>query len=89
MFENTKKFITLTDMAQAIRDCDASWEAKFDLIFSNDLNGAVRATGICFDYYDPDGSYEDDVRAYVRALVDKADDFKKALRAVEDIDEED
>jgi hypothetical protein len=57
------------------------WEAKF----SNDLSGAVRATVICFDYYDPDGSYEDDVRA----LVDKADDFKKAIKAVEDIDEED
>lgn len=77
MFENIREFIRLADTAKAIRDSGADWETKYDLIFSDDISVAVRRTGVGFDYYDPDTSYEEDVRAFVDALVAKAEELRK------------
>jgi adenosine deaminase len=79
MFEKAKKFIRLADAAKAVCDSDADWETKYDLIFSEEISVAVRATGVSFDPCDPDTSYQEDVLAYVEALVDKANELRKAF----------
>ena len=70
--ENVRKFLTLTANAVTIRNSSADWETKYDLIFSNEISGAIRQTNITFDWYDPDMGYDDDVIAYVEALEKKA-----------------
>ncbi len=42
------------------------WSTKYDMIFK--LSKSMRLAGVDPDYYDPDSSYEEDVRAYTNAL---------------------
>lgn len=66
------------DWVEAARKCnsDDAWKDAFDLIFSPNCSQRIASArtelGLSFDYYDPDGSYEDDVTAYVEALKDWA-----------------
>lgn len=60
-------------------ECD-EWEIKFELVF--DIAREVRALGFDIEYCDPDGSYEEDARAYVDALVSYAEARKKYLEAL-------
>lgn len=48
-------------------DSDLPWETKYDLIFSKRISRRVFSL-INLDYYDPDSSYEDDVRAFMDAF---------------------
>ena len=56
----------------AVPGDDRPWHAAFDLVFNDTVSGAVRecvrSLNINFEPYDPDGSYEDDVIAYVGDL---------------------
>ena len=70
------EFIDLADQAVAIRDSDASWETKFHLIFSADIARAIYDTGMHFNYYDPDTSYEEDTLAFVQAAQEKANELR-------------
>ena len=71
----------LAEQAFAIADSEATAETKYDLIFSEDISGAIR--GIThFDCYDPDTSYEEDVAAYITALHKRYDDLKKVEPAL-------
>lgn len=49
-----------------------SWQLKYALVFDGGvkarLDAALTAAGIDVSYYDPDTSYEEDVRAYVEAM---------------------
>lgn len=74
-----KKFIKLTNLAQKIMNSEADWETKYDLIFSDMIIRKVDKTGINIAWYDPDTTYEADVRAYVDALVEKATELSKIL----------
>lgn len=74
-----KKFIKLTNLAQKIMNSEADWETKYDLIFSDMIIVKINKTGIGVDWYDPDTTYEADVRAYVDALVEKATELTKIL----------
>lgn len=78
MHEIPREFIALAREAQRICDTDASWETKYDLIFSEALAKRMSAL-VRLDYYDPDTTYEEDVRAFCRAATEKADDLEKAL----------
>ena len=53
---------------------DISWEDKYDTAFDMGL-----AVG---DYYNPDGSYKDDVQAYNNAVQDKAERYRKILKVL-------
>lgn len=53
-----------------IFNSDLSWEVKFELIFSENIADQIYSI-IQLDYYDPDTSYEEDVRAFVNALNEK------------------
>jgi hypothetical protein len=60
----------LLRVAQHIVNSTASWEIKYDLIFSNGMSRRVHAL-LPLDYHDPDTTYEEDVRAFVNAFDDK------------------
>lgn len=75
-------FIALADKAVAICDSDASWETKFDLIFSAEISQAIFETRVKFDYYDPDTSYQEDVITYVSAVKAKADEIRNCLQDI-------
>ena len=49
--------------AREIYDSSLSWEAKYDLIFSDKISKKVS-----FSWYDPDTSYEEDVTAFIQAF---------------------
>jgi hypothetical protein len=47
-----------------------SWEAKYRFVFSFAFHEAVeKVLGKLPDYYDPNSSYEEDVRAYLNAIL--------------------
>jgi len=46
---------------------DKGWEEKYDFIFSEQISKKVNHL---FDYYDPDTSYEADVKAFMRAFTE-------------------
>ena len=52
-----------------------SWEEKYDLIFSNEISKKVFSL-IHLGYYDPDTSYQEDVRAFINAFNDRMKSFK-------------
>ena len=57
------ELIDLNAEAHEIINSDLSWNAKFDLIFSDEMSMKIE-----LDYYVPDTSYEEDVLAWVRAF---------------------
>lgn len=56
--------------AKEIVDSDISWEAKYDMIFSEDISQQFFKLASSFTYYDPDTSYEEDVMAFYNAFTD-------------------
>jgi hypothetical protein len=53
-----------------IYNSDIDWEEKYDLIFTKSVSLYV-IREISLDYYDPDTSYEEDVKAFVNAFNEK------------------
>lgn len=74
-----KRFIRLADEALRIKESNVSWETKYALIFSYNVAGEIRKTHIDFEWYDPDTSYQEDVVAFVNAVTERANEFKKLL----------
>jgi hypothetical protein len=79
--EDMKSFIQTAAAAKKIMESDVDWETKYGLIFG-DISMSIRQLKIILNYYDPDTSYEDDVRAYYCAIEEKADEFRKILEAL-------
>ena len=76
--ERIQKFVALAKDATRIANSAATWEEKYDIVFSEHLSREANSL-FSFDYYDPDTSYEEDVMAYVRALQEKADSLSRVL----------
>jgi hypothetical protein len=59
----------------AAAESTGDWDTAFSLVFSPALSQRVfalaRELGSSLDYYDPDTTYEEDVRAFAGALDDK------------------
>ena len=79
----------LAERVQLLRDwmrdantdpTDAKWERTYKLVFSpymsQTLGRLLGELGQTLDYYDPDGSYQDDVQAYARAWDEKVAQLK-------------
>lgn len=79
---NIKEFIRLANAARFIVNSGADWEDIFELIFAH-LAPDIRATGVSVNWCDPDGSYEEDVRAYVSAVTERAESLQRIIDAVE------
>jgi NAD(P)-dependent dehydrogenase (short-subunit alcohol dehydrogenase family) len=57
-----------------LNDSDPDYEERFTTIFDlgkQVIYPLIRQLRVSFDYYDPDTTYEEDVRAFVDALVEK------------------
>lgn len=53
---------------------DLDWESKYDVcykLYYREIVPVFDELGIKFDYYDPDTTYQEDVLALVKALVEK------------------
>ena len=52
---------------------NAYWETAYEAVFgtSKDVHSALRALNTRLEYYDPDTTYEEDVRAFVTRCVKK------------------
>lgn len=54
-----------------------SWEQKYELIFNKSMSREVfswfKGVGLELNYYDPDTSYEEDVRAFMFAFDEKVE----------------
>ena len=76
--EKLQTFIKLADLADSICWSNSiGWKTKYNFIFSKEMSKQIEETGISFDYYNPDTSYEEDVTAYVIAITEKADELRK------------
>lgn len=74
-----KEIYDLILTAEKIYNSDASWEVKYDLIFDLDIWQTIKKdTNLHFTWSDPDCDYEDDVRAYMNALIE----FKKGFGSI-------
>lgn len=60
---------------------EVNWELKYDLIFSEEVSrkvfSLIREIGTSLEYYDPDSSYEEDLRAFSEALAYKIVELEK------------
>ena len=59
---------------EEMEDSDSDYEQRYDTIFDlgkKVIYPLIRELRISFDYYDPDTTYEEDVRAFVDALVER------------------
>lgn len=64
-------------------EAEKLWDLTYSLVFSENISRRTRALfnelNINFDYYDPDTSYEEDVRAYADALNEKVSSIKTLI----------
>lgn len=67
---NEEELFGSIDEAQRILDAPIGWQAKFTRIFDMRIGAKIKESGEPFEWHDPDGSHEDDARAYVDALVE-------------------
>lgn len=59
----------IAEYARAVSTNESlSWEERYGLVFSSHCSLRVFAMDPSFAWYDPDCGYEEDVRAFVRAL---------------------
>lgn len=65
------EFNTFTAEAIRIYDSNLPWDTKYDLIFSENISRKIFSL-VRLDYYDPDTTYEEDVKAFISALKEKA-----------------
>ena len=73
--EMVDTWVTRVQMAkptQSEADAEMQWQTLYDMVFTDAVNGQVHklatTLGVSFTWDDPDGSYEDDVLAYNKAL---------------------
>lgn len=64
----------------------ADWKTKYDLVFSDNVCVRIRQLldelGCSLNYYDPDTTYEEDLRAYADALKEKMVQINAAFAGV-------
>lgn len=73
------EFLRLVEVAERIAESTADWDTKYDLIFSKNVLGRIRALDMVPDYCDPDTSYEEDIQALLTVLRASADQLRRAL----------
>jgi hypothetical protein len=83
LLSNTHRFVKIAAVANEIygqaKGGFLDWQAAYELIFSADISTAIQATGFTIEWCDPDMDYEDDVRAYMEAVNEKAKQYRDLL----------
>jgi hypothetical protein len=72
------QFIALVRQAEAIIASDMTWNTKYETVF-NFIQTEIGKLGIWVEWCDMDEGYEEDVRAYVKALTEKAKEASSGL----------
>lgn len=79
-----KELLNLNSKIQRLMNEDEkviNWELKYDLIFSEKFSrkvfSLIKELGTSLEYYDPDSSYEEDLRAFSEALSSKLVELEK------------
>jgi hypothetical protein len=76
------KLARLTEIATAIvDDAQTPWKVRFEAVFDDGIAQEVSDLGFVIEYYDPDTSDEEDVLAYVNALVAKSTCLQRAVKS--------
>ena len=83
---HTERIAAVNEAIAGIVDADRifeslvlSWETKYHLIFkihSTSVYPNLKALGIDFTWYNPDGDYNEDTRAYITAARKLLEDLK-------------
>lgn len=73
---------TLNNKVQRLtNEENVDWDLKYDMIFSENISRKVfsllKELGSPLDYYDPDTSEEEDVKAFSDALKEKMEELEK------------
>lgn len=65
-----QNLLVILNKVDSIYQSEADWEYKYDRIFgmSKEISSLLKSLNLTLEYYDPDTTYEEDVRAYVNAL---------------------
>ena len=65
----------------ALVNCELSWDDKFDLAFEHakKVRKLQDALGLTTRYYDPDSTYEADVRAWYDFLLTQKEEIRRAM----------
>jgi maltooligosyltrehalose synthase len=87
MIDKIKEIVSQIKEADQIFNSTASWEIKYDAIFAMEIHHLIREAGFTFEWYDPDSSYEDDVRCYFSALEKFKDDLGDLVEKDKDSDD--
>lgn len=78
---SVQQFIKLARQSMEIQNDGAlPWDIKSELLFSPLVTGRIRNTGVYFNWSEPEGSSEEGVRAFVKAMNDRADQLEAAAR---------
>lgn len=63
--------LDLINKAEKIfHDPDLNWESKYSLIFGLGIWQKARAAGLGLSWCDPDTTYEEDITAYMQAVIE-------------------
>ena len=88
-----KRFARMAEVAILIFSSDASWDTKYNLIFSKAIAGEIGCTGILPDWKPSGLDTQGEVRTYVAALlarmVELDLDSADRLQALADMDDDD
>ena len=75
---NIKEFLGLVEIAHEVAaSCELEWHQKYNLIFSSKISARISELGFAIEWFDPDGSYEDDIFAYLRGLERKRGEIRR------------
>lgn len=74
-----REHIRLAEFAIKVAESEASWKAKYDIVFSPDVSSLLPK----LDYWDPDTTEEEDVGAYIAALREELEEWRAVIKAVD------
>ena len=79
IIEKMKKFVSLGKFVEKTTNSEhIEWDEKFQIIFREGIQIKINDL-FRIEYSDPDRGYEEDVRAFADAVVEKSSRIKKML----------
>lgn len=85
MIDDQRDLLSAIAYVKAIAYSEAPPESIYDRVFSinsNTIRPLLDKLGIEFNYYDPDTTYEEDVRAYINAISEVYENVIKEVNNV-------
>jgi hypothetical protein len=73
-----EEFLSLTKQARKIADSSLDPKDKHSLIFGH-IQEQISASGLPFEYYVPDSSYDEEIVTFVKAMEEQAEKFKTVI----------